>query len=271
MAAHSSILAWRIPRTEEPGGPQSMSSQKVGHNRSTMHSTYVCKADSRARQLGFRSRRCPLIADGLCAIRHLLCASAPLSKKKRDCWQRPHPRVTVRMTRAGEVHWRFHRWTQQTPAVEADGATPVCREQCPQRRQGQHISEAAFACFLATPGGTSSLTREVPRLYLLYFLKFFKFDLIYLHICFRRHWVFIAACRLSLVAMSEGLLSSCGVWASHCSGFSCCRAWALQHSASVVALHGLSCSVACGTAPVSPTLAGGFLISGPPGKSLCLL
>ena len=28
MATHSSILAWRIPRAEEPGGPQSMGSQK---------------------------------------------------------------------------------------------------------------------------------------------------------------------------------------------------------------------------------------------------
>ena len=27
-AAHSSILAWEIPRTEEPGGPQSMGTQK---------------------------------------------------------------------------------------------------------------------------------------------------------------------------------------------------------------------------------------------------
>ena len=32
MATHSSILAWRIPRTEEPGGLQSMGSQRVGHN-----------------------------------------------------------------------------------------------------------------------------------------------------------------------------------------------------------------------------------------------
>ena len=28
MATHSSILAWRIPQTEEPGGLQSMESQK---------------------------------------------------------------------------------------------------------------------------------------------------------------------------------------------------------------------------------------------------
>ena len=29
MAAHSSVLAWRIPRTEEPGGPQLIGSQRV--------------------------------------------------------------------------------------------------------------------------------------------------------------------------------------------------------------------------------------------------
>ena len=32
MATHSSILAWRIPGTEEPGGVQSMRSQRVGHD-----------------------------------------------------------------------------------------------------------------------------------------------------------------------------------------------------------------------------------------------
>ena len=32
LATHSSILAWRIPRAEEPGGLQSMESQRVGHN-----------------------------------------------------------------------------------------------------------------------------------------------------------------------------------------------------------------------------------------------
>ena len=31
MATHSSILAWRILWTEEPGGLQSMGSQRVGH------------------------------------------------------------------------------------------------------------------------------------------------------------------------------------------------------------------------------------------------
>ena len=32
MAPHSSTLAWKIPCTEEPGGLQSMESQRVGHD-----------------------------------------------------------------------------------------------------------------------------------------------------------------------------------------------------------------------------------------------
>ena len=31
MATHSSVLAWEIPRTEEPGGLQSTGSQRVRH------------------------------------------------------------------------------------------------------------------------------------------------------------------------------------------------------------------------------------------------
>ena len=32
MTTHSSVLAWEIPWTEEPGGLQSMGSQRVGHD-----------------------------------------------------------------------------------------------------------------------------------------------------------------------------------------------------------------------------------------------
>ena len=39
MAIHSSILAWRIPWTVEPGGLQSMGSQSVGHDWS--HLTHI--------------------------------------------------------------------------------------------------------------------------------------------------------------------------------------------------------------------------------------
>ena len=35
MATHSSVLAWKIPWTEKPGGLQSVGSQRVGHNGET--------------------------------------------------------------------------------------------------------------------------------------------------------------------------------------------------------------------------------------------
>ena len=40
VATHSSILTWRIPRTEEPGGLQSMWSQRIRYDWATKHSTY---------------------------------------------------------------------------------------------------------------------------------------------------------------------------------------------------------------------------------------
>ena len=69
------------------------------------------------------------------------------------------------------------------------------------------------------------------------FKKFFNF--IYFWLC----WVFIAVHRLSLVAASGATLH-CGARASHCGGFSCCRARALGAQASVVVACGLS---SCGS------------------------
>ena len=37
MATHSSILAWRISWTEEPGGLQPIVSQRIRHDRAHMH------------------------------------------------------------------------------------------------------------------------------------------------------------------------------------------------------------------------------------------
>ena len=42
MATHSSILAWRIPWTEEPGGLQSMGSQRIRHDWATNTTIYIC-------------------------------------------------------------------------------------------------------------------------------------------------------------------------------------------------------------------------------------
>ena len=44
MATHSSILAWRIPGTGEPGGLPSMGSHRVGHDRSDLAAAAVAAA-----------------------------------------------------------------------------------------------------------------------------------------------------------------------------------------------------------------------------------
>ena len=41
MAPHSSILAWRIPQTEEAGRLESMGSQRVGHDLSDLAHTHI--------------------------------------------------------------------------------------------------------------------------------------------------------------------------------------------------------------------------------------
>ena len=56
MATHSSILAWRIPWAEEPGGLQSMGLQRVEHNWSDlahMHANGQKVANDRDYSLGF--------------------------------------------------------------------------------------------------------------------------------------------------------------------------------------------------------------------------
>ena len=41
MATHSSVLAWKIPWTEEPGGLQSMGSQRVRYDCAYMHTSIL--------------------------------------------------------------------------------------------------------------------------------------------------------------------------------------------------------------------------------------
>ena len=41
MATHSSVLPWRIPWTEKPGGLQSIGSQRVSHDYSDFACTHI--------------------------------------------------------------------------------------------------------------------------------------------------------------------------------------------------------------------------------------
>ena len=75
--------------------------------------------------------------------------------------------------------------------------------------------------------------KETPGLLFFFFYKFIYFILLLSLLFFWLHWVFIEV-------RCAGYLFS---------GFSCCGAWALGTRASVVVVHGLSCSAACGIFP----------------------
>ena len=64
-------------------------------------------------------------------------------------------------------------------------------------------------------------------------------------------WVFSSWARdhVETPVSLAGLLFGCGVWVSHCGGFSCCGAQALGTRASVAVAHRLSHPVACGILP----------------------
>ena len=89
-------------------------------------------------------------------------------------------------------------------------------------------------------------------------------------------------CRAFSSCSEQGLLSGCGAQASHCTGFSCCRAGAVGVRASVDVVHELSYPKACAISldqglNLCPLcwqvdsslflLAGEFLTTGLPGKS----
>ena len=56
MATHSSVLNQRIPRTEEPGGPQSMGSQRDRHDQGTNIFTTRYKLDATPKTVQITSR-----------------------------------------------------------------------------------------------------------------------------------------------------------------------------------------------------------------------
>ena len=61
MATHSNILAWRIPRTEEPGGLPSTGSQRIGHDwatstftrkgRTVLNYSYLCLPNTEKQEI----------------------------------------------------------------------------------------------------------------------------------------------------------------------------------------------------------------------------
>ena len=123
------------------------------------------------------------------------------------------------------------------------------------------LEQSFFLNWVGKKEGVSSLGSNATD----YIFSFLLIDLLFLPVlglhCFVV-WAF-SSC-------SEwGLLSYCGVWASYCSGFSCCRAWALGHvsfsscDAGAQLPSGMWNLPGQGIELMSPALAGRFFTTGP--------
>ena len=122
MATHSSILGWRIPWTEKPGGIQSMGSQRIRHNLTEQLSFWFTSRFTEGRGGSWQlldHRHCPPI-----------WASSGLSNSHLEAWSHWwlwHPRLLIWQENTSfhsgrpwpprvqgreneEAHWTFAPW-----------------------------------------------------------------------------------------------------------------------------------------------------------------
>ena len=87
MATHSSILAWSIPWTEEPGGLQSIGSQRIRHERSN----WACTCPRRSPQSTEQSSLCYAVLYRRSPVCCFLSLLSPLflisSCQEQEEWQ----------------------------------------------------------------------------------------------------------------------------------------------------------------------------------------
>ena len=113
MATHSSILAWRIPWTEEPGGLQPIEMQRVGHDRSDLACS-ACKVWGR-------------YSINSSYFGHLMWRVDSLEKTDagRDWGQ--EEKGTTEDEMAGWHHWLDGRESEWTPGVgDGQGGLAYC-------------------------------------------------------------------------------------------------------------------------------------------------
>ena len=113
MATHSSILAWRIPWTEEPGKLQSMGSQRVGHDWATSLSFHLWEPG-------------PDLPAGL--------GGSP-GGGRGQLWLTVGTQTLVRTIHLCELSWRLPLWNQGSGAGTPQAKPPPWWERSPTAQQ----------------------------------------------------------------------------------------------------------------------------------------
>ena len=135
MATHSSILAWRIPWTEEPGGLQSMGSQRVGRTRLSNFTVYrlLTRYLSKERIQSFLSH--PLIILFSSLLKNLEGSWASLVAQRvkhpsamQETWVqslgREHPLEKDMATHSSTLDWKIP-WTEKPGRLQSTGLQRV--------------------------------------------------------------------------------------------------------------------------------------------------
>ena len=84
MATHSSILAWKIPWTKEPGGLQSMGSRRVQHNWACTHTIYLYLLEITLSAWALAFFHCSNITAGLFLYFHLFCLFSGILRERNN-------------------------------------------------------------------------------------------------------------------------------------------------------------------------------------------
>ena len=140
MATHSTILAWRIPWTEEPGGLQSLVSQRVGHDWATSLSrfTFPRTEATRIKQTKVWGRKIILSwAADSCFYPEGICCFVVWPRN----WVRPRQKVSSGSKKARETFSDCTRLRWQIGNLRdlkhiASFLRGVCRVLRPHKKQG---------------------------------------------------------------------------------------------------------------------------------------
>ena len=114
MAPHSSTLAWKIPWTEEPGGPQSMRSLKVRHDWATSLSLFTFLHWRRKWQPA------PVFLPGESQGRRSLVGGRLWGPTESDTTERLHFHFTLlsNTLKASHTHFLLQTWNHAHPRGE---------------------------------------------------------------------------------------------------------------------------------------------------------
>ena len=137
MATHSSILAWRIPWTEEPGGLQSVRSQRVGHDWSDLACTHAYPQLHETMQLG-----------SCCSFLRNICSQilAGLQSSWGLTWVEVQDGAHTRLF--GVVVGRSHQWGNGLHFSQHGGSAPRCsigRASIPKNPGGSCQESSAYS------------------------------------------------------------------------------------------------------------------------------